>query len=499
MKLNEAAIWAVRAPASTTAEMDDQIKTFRKWFSLIPRADGSGSRTFVRLRRHIMLSPLNSLRLIKEFGLIAAEKGYARTRTPTSPLWSKTAFDIVTVAVKTLADASRFDHAVQLIPDPTETHFHLRPDSYFYLDLRKRAGSNLAASLLSLRKAFTKRLVSSADPPNPLTIVGFLEAYLASRRTRAIPLLRNLALGRGGGHIVSYIFAEMLFHARRENPDLVIQTFVTHFFIVGLPREEILLRLESMERDPITEALWSAAPQMKLFPHPMHVAVVWRALLDLTHDNAALEALYAKVLKFADLTSPQAPVLAAGIPLLHPPPAWKTGVAASVFTPFMQRMCRAFGTERGALILKDMVRLGIPPNIYQLTQLAIEYARAGEAREGDEETDSAEGADGEAARRRTQRNLLPPVDQVFYRAVVRGFLISKRLAEARSVEQRMFKRYGYVPGEDQYADELYEDLRAAEERFASRKTPIYVAQSPKYHASLSALRVSRGPASSAGV
>ncbi|KAF7360371.1 hypothetical protein MVEN_00766900 [Mycena venus] len=823
----EAAIWAVRAPANTASEMDDQIEKFRKWFSLIPRADRSSPRRFSRLRDRIMLSPLNSLRLIMEFGLIAAEKGYARSthhrvttlvcmygdpdvtlqyidelrgrnrmfleqssqRAYVDKLDNKLRVDIVGVAVRTLANAGRFDHAVQLIPDPTETHFHLTPYTYHYLvhkmeatrdpryvphinfvkqhksearhrsfgltkmekphlalairclantgqfnlavgllpklqeaeaglltealdfllarlreseddhhsiffdrisQLREatqstpvipdstipssdtpetnhsqpifgpteyrraiealtkawcleeavalmpayhqtntghrktlynvllwklkisynpkyepymsqikqmrehtvqlaarakvmrrvaseaevsakddprearlaerseadaarhledfsgedilmassvsssrppqRVGFSLAASLRALRKAFRDRLPSGT--PHPLTIVRFLEVYLASERTRAIPLLRNLALSRGAGYSLSYIFAEMLFHARRGNPDLVIQTFVTHFFIVGLPRDELLVRLRTMERDPAAEALWAATPAMKLFPYPMHAAVVWRALLELTHDERALEALYVKLLKFADLRSPQSSVLQAGIPLLHPPPAWQTGVAASAFTPFVRRMCRAFGTERGGLILKDMVRLGIQPNIYQLTELAMEYSRVGDVRrtllvldqvenaakawESVDAPDSEQSDDADdevARRRRAQRNhLLPRVDQVFYVAVVRGLLLSKRYAEARLVEQRMSKRYGYVAGKSQHLDELYEDLRVAEEgkKIPPREGHISAADSPKYKAlsdnsqshrvvALTALDLGPEPPSSAGV
>ncbi|KAF8138099.1 hypothetical protein K438DRAFT_2030807 [Mycena galopus ATCC 62051] len=376
--------------------------------------------------------------------------------------------------------------------------------------------STLAASLRELRKALRARFPLAY--PHPLTVVRFLDAYLASGRSRAILLLRNLALSCGARPSLLYFFAEMLFHARRGNSDLVIQTFVTHFFIVGLPRDDLLIRLRNFEPDPATEALWGAKPENKLFPHRMHAAVVWRALLQLTHekqmltrDKQPLEALYAKLLRFADLNTPQSSVLAAGVPLLHPPPSWKAGVDASVFTPFIRRMCRAFGTERGALILKDMVRLGIEPNIYQLTELAIAYSRVGEVRRTlllldqvenatkaweSVDEDSSQGNENEA-----QRILVPRVDQVFYVAVVRGFLISKRIAEARSVEQRMYKRYGYVPGESQHLDELYEDLQTAEAgmKISPRQAVI---SSPKYEAlpdSALSLDLALEPPTSAGV
>jgi hypothetical protein len=343
----------------------------------------------------------------------------------------------------------------------------------------QRVGSNLAKSLRALRKALRHYLPSR--PPHPLTIVRFLEVYLASGRTRAIPLLRKLALRRHGDYHRSYVFAEMLFHTRRGKPDLVIQTFVTHFFIVGIPRDELLfqLRASDTERNPATDAVWAAAPEMKLFPSPMHVAVAWRALLELTHDERAIESLYAKLLRFADPSAPQAPVLHPGVPQLRPPPAWKNAVDASAFTPFVRRMCQALGTERGGQILKDMLRVGIQPGIYQLTELAMEYSRIGDVRRTFivldqvenaakvlESTDAKEGDDADdeeaAQKRRALQDHLPQLDQVFYVAVVRGFIMSKRIAQARQVEQRMYKRYGYVPGVNQHVDELYEDLQAAE-------------------------------------
>jgi hypothetical protein len=298
-------------------------------------------------------------------------------------------------------------------------------------------------------------------------------------------LLRNLAL-----RVLpySYVFAEMLFHARRRNPDLVIQTFVTHFFIVGLPRDELMIRLRAMEElDPATAAIWTATPQRKLFPYPVHTAVVWRAMPAFAKDERALETLYAKLLRFGDKQSTQSSVLHPGVPLLQPPPAWKSGVDASAFTPFIRLMCRAFGMERGGQILKDMVGLGIQPNIYQLTELAMAYSRAGEVRktmvvldqvekasktwenmEAAESMDAGESLEAEAdddnaaaARRRALRNhLLPRVDQVFYRAVIRGFLISHRVEAAKQVEQRMRKRFGYVPGQAAHLDNLYKDLYA---------------------------------------
>ncbi|KAJ6470061.1 hypothetical protein C8R47DRAFT_989032, partial [Mycena vitilis] len=563
-----AALSAVKAPASDATEMDRQIKTFKKWFSLIPPVDQSRPRTFRRLRAHILLSPLNSLRLTMEFGLIAAEKGYVMQHfnattvvcmygdpSVTSQfidelrrryriflertskggdveyLDNRFRVDVVSVAVRTLARAGRFDHAVQLIPDPLETNFHLSPYTYNFLvhkmemtkDSRylphirfitqhkqettfrsakdgtsseavrqaesfsaeeifmasslsesgppQRPGHDLAASLRALKKGFR----APTERPHPLTVVHFIEAYLASGRTRAIPLLRNFVLRRVTPGIttgsISYIFAEMLFHARCRNPDLVIQTFVTHFFIVGLPRDDLLQRMRAMERNPLTAALWECTPKMKIFPHPVHTAAVWRALLELTTDERALEALYAKLIRFANLRSEQSSAMHPGVPFLTPPPSWKTGVDASAFTPFIRRICSALGTERGGPILQDMIRLGIRPTIHQLTELAMAYSSAGEVRKTLVMLDQLEKSmearkaliEAEAtAHRAIRARLLPPVDSVFYVAVIRGFLLSNRVTAAKDVKKRMDKHFSYESGTSAHIDELEEDLRVAE-------------------------------------
>ncbi|KAK7039499.1 hypothetical protein R3P38DRAFT_2899999 [Favolaschia claudopus] len=782
----EAALWALRTPATTAAEVEEQIQTFRKWFSLVPRAHSSQSPEFRRLRERLIRSHVTSLRLVMEFGLIAVEKGCSRStrnavtslvcmygdsntslnyieellrrhrlylglavpRSQREALENQLRVDLIGFAVKVLSNAGRFDHAVQLIPDPADTSFHLTPDVYlhlvdkmqsardsrydshikfitqyksearhrfvglkmmekphlisairclantghFYLaigllpqlqdtdasltsgtfdfllaklnesqdehrvrhldvifrvreglqsgssdttsptttagvngplpfdhteygraikaltsawcleeavalipayhahnteqrktlydvllwklrisrnrkykwyirQLRKtresltvksprpasvaqaappaaqpvlanttylenfpseqiymasslsssalplRVESALAASLRALRKTFRDRFSSSA--PHPLSIVRFLEVYTALERVRAIPLLRNLALKRGDFHALSYIFAEMLFHARRRDPGLVLQTFATYFFIVGVPRDVLMLQLQKIKTH--IDGPWAAPRRlvMKLFPHPMHAAVVWRALLYLTGDEA-LQALYDKLLQFADVNLIKTCMLHPNVPLLHPPPTWKTGVDNSAFTPFIRRLCRAFGPERGSSILQDMVRLRINPNIYQLTELAMVYSRAGDARrtllildQVESATHAAESVDADAPEQsevaghreaggNSQAHLLPRVDQVFYVAIIRGLLFSKNYVQARNVERRMFGRYGYVPGQNRQVDELYEDLHAAEQgrEIPRRETPISVAHNSRYNTLLEKGRTS---------
>ncbi|KAJ7512682.1 hypothetical protein B0H11DRAFT_3777 [Mycena galericulata] len=383
------------------------------------------------------------------------------------------------------AEASR-KHAARRLEDFEGEDIHL--SSSISSKQPQHVGSNLAAALRALKKGF--RSLSNSHKPHPLTVVRFMELYLASGRTRAIPLLRNFVLKRTVGSW-SYVFAEMLFHSRNRNPDLVIQTFVTHFYIVGLPRDELIIRLGVLERLPRAKPdIWSTRPHMRLYPEPVHTAVVWRALLAVTTDERALEDLYSKLLKFASRSMMES-ALHPGVPLLQPPPSWKTGADASAFTPFIRRICTAFGTDRGARILSDMLGVGIKPTIYQLTELAMEYSRTGHELKAlmvldqvERTLEKVDSVDGEAAGRRT--HLTPRVDQVFYTAVIRGFLMSNKVATAREVERRMFKRYGYVAGKNQYLDELYKDLRTAESgnRVPGRPPPTSVVHTSTYKALL---------------
>ncbi|KAJ7185581.1 hypothetical protein C8R46DRAFT_881358, partial [Mycena filopes] len=556
-----AALAAIKVPARTLVEMEDQVKMFGKWFSLIPSADQTPGRRFRTLRRSILNSPLNSLKLIMEFGLIAAEKGYTgvtqqqaigvvcmygdpqhtldyiaelrrRSRTFLAKFTlpgnvdradRRLHIDMLGVAVRSLANAGRFDHAVQLVPDPLQTDTYLSHYTWLYLlnRLKKTKDpqyephinfveqhkseektsiqrpiasrrstprarpelydadavafletfaaedvsmassfpsqppqlimSNLATTLRALKQAF--RALTPSHRPHPLTIVRFMELYLSTGRKRAISLLRNHVLKRPVDREV-FVFAEMLFHARYGNPDLVIQTFVTHFYIVGLPRDDILLRLQKMELTDDDVALWGCTPPGKLYPSPVHTAAVWRTLLQFADEDRVMERLYASLLKFADPFVRTGSTLHPGVPHLLSPPGWKAGVDESAFTPFIRRMGMAYGPERGALVIREMIKLALTPTIYSLTELAMLYSRAGDIGKTFLILNQVESAKEENPQRR--------VDQVFYVAIARGFLISNQLRAALSVEQRMQQRYG-KSGTSKPLVELYEDIQLARE------------------------------------
>ncbi|KAJ7754443.1 hypothetical protein B0H16DRAFT_744515 [Mycena metata] len=252
----------------------------------------------------------------------------------------------------------------------------------------------------------------------------------------------------------------MLFHARFGNPDLVIWTFATHYYMVGVPRDDIITRLRNMELDPADVALWGCTPPYKLYPNPRETAVIWRALLKFMDDEGLMEKLYGKLLQYADPSRRTEPELHPGLPLFQPPPAWATAVDESAFTPFVRSMGTAFGNERGALVVKEMGNVGLTPTIYQLTELAMLYSRSGDVERTFYILNQVES-------QRDQDSAIR-VDQVFYVAIARGFLISNQLQAALAVERRMIRRYGFKAGKSRLLDELYEDIRTASQ---GRKVP----------------------------
>ncbi|KAF7316313.1 hypothetical protein MIND_00150000 [Mycena indigotica] len=694
-----AAINSVKSQARTDADMEEQIRTFKKWFSLIPVVDYSRPNALDRVMRRVLSSSLNSISLVMEFGLLAADKGHAPHisqrvlgficmygepaqaivfleefcqrhasfvgKVDESPVYAAFRTTALTSAIRTLANAGRFDHAIKLLPalprirfDPSLYNFLIRkmraaggsrydplielvadcktkashsynpdimppadlsiciqclvdvgqpdmaikllphlggpqselvvktldyiqtrsntsfssplnaqdhPQPYpaedgskdtdqsrrFAFVVRKLANawlldealailptyhSNNAGLHLSIYALLLRKLKASFDPkylssieqllrlheqtavaarsgrdwleinmeemptpqlapiptstqpphstfgmaqslrglrkgfhsptpsrmPSAVSIVQFFHDYLSSGRTQAIRLLRNAAFRTHTGSGI-YILAELLFHEGRQEPAEVIKTFATYFFIVGLPRDELLphLRVEAESDTNISGGL----QQAKRHPDPKHTAVVWRALLELAENNAHLETLYRKLLAFARMGMAPAPAVNRGVPLLLPPPAWKTGVSQASFTPFIRRLTLAFGPERGLHVLGDMVKLGISPSIHQLTELAMAYSRGGQVKHTFALLGQAERAADAKARSSqgpTKGPTVPGVDLVLYGAVIRGFLSSGQIAAAREVVGRMMQRFGGDIEKNEYIQSLLENVEQAE-------------------------------------
>lgn len=326
-----------------------------------------------------------------------------------------------------------------------------------------------------------------SDTVHPFTIVNFMSMYLATGRTRALAMLLEKCLRKSFFATGNFIFAEMLFYRRLQQPLLVIKTFVDHFWLSGLPREEVLsryFRFRSIVRsydpssgeEPPLQRFYKfddsrTLPRGKMWPRRVHCNMVWDALVELTTQDRHLELLYNRLIDFAEhgFDSPEsnAVIEADEVPISG---LWRTPVGAAAFTPFMTRMMFYRGPPFGVRILRDMLRLGVRPTSYHYTELSGFYARRGDVFKVFLILDGME----RGLRRHLPKHsgvsepiheyCLPPPTLVTYISILRGFLIAKNLQGAEAVCERLLSVYNYIPGSSQLADlaiQHLEDFKAA--------------------------------------
>ena len=347
-------------------------------------------------------------------------------------------------------------------------------------------GEDLVAMLRYLKSHIVTD--KRSDTAHPFTIVNFMSIYLATGRTRALELLLEKCLRKSFFATGNFIFAEMLFYRRLQQPLLVIKTFVDHFWLSGLPREEVLsryFRFRSMIRnydpssgeEPPLQRFYKfdytrMLPRGKMWPRRVHCNLVWDALVELTTQDRHLELLYRKLIDFAEqgADSPESNFVAEAdeIPI---PGLWRTPVGAAAFTPFMTRMMFYRGPSFGVRILRDMLRLGVRPTSYHYTELSGFYARRGDVSRVFLILDGMErGLRRDLPRQKSvlqystgsepiHEYCLPPPSLVTYISILRGFMIAKNLEGAEAVCDRLLNVYQYIPGSSRLADLAIQDLQ----------------------------------------
>ncbi|KAF5357041.1 hypothetical protein D9756_006737 [Leucocoprinus leucothites] len=488
---------ALRRPLADDYTLEDQLKLFTRWFSLVPPQHESsgqpGSNQLTGIRREIMNSLLTNIPLVMRFLSILVEKGYSRImgkgevgvvmrfapanevvpyvqqlENAYSSYCEKNVLEnassqvkqfsgtLRTHAIRCLASAGRVEEAVSLLPAKDSgvwislfscerllvaTRDSNNPSFLQYIPSIEATYERLAGSdkLEQLRRMheevenkamaaqlstasaeeylgaplpktlrYLKRVLGSKNHhPHPFVIAEFLERYLATGRTRAPTLLLNIAAKSCYTNRAIFLFAEMLYYRRLGQHHLVIQTFADHFYLSGVPREEIMKlvneieRLQSQPQDADHSSPYpqisgeesinltrickfdnlgpTGLPGTKAWPMKLHCNIVWHALVALTPTDHELENLYSKLLNVTRGFDPfrNQRHLEKLRPLLAP--STRRGrIDHAAFTPFMRRLMLHSGANRGARILQDMIDLGIQPSIYHYTELAGFYARLGE-------------------------------------------------------------------------------------------------------------------------
>jgi hypothetical protein len=384
-------------------------------------------------------------------------------------------------------------------------------------------GTDVGRAILYLRKALT----SKHNLPHPLILSNFFERYVSSttkRKRRAITTLRNKALQSGGRSADTYLFAEMHYYRRIEQDDLVIKTFADHFHLIGVPQDDVMMHYQRISQhlkekyqneEPSTSSqlhkyeLRQAekhsqvnnptgrfprdtpsfkVARRKYWPSHLHTTLVWHSLLNLTSSDAAVDHLYKKLVRIATEHFDPSQVTPDDNPVL-PPPSSTHNVSASAFTPFIRRLMLGFGSNRGAMVLSDMLKAGLEPTLHHFTELAGQYARLGDAPKAlmildrmeaaknasmNAGVEQASPATAFASRDKPVGLSFPAPDVVLYTSLLRGFLISRNLRAIDEVDRRLKKYHQYTPGETPLLDEIYAEIRLLREEYSSSVSPIFI-------------------------
>ncbi|KAF8637881.1 hypothetical protein AX17_002504 [Amanita inopinata Kibby_2008] len=374
------------------------------------------------------------------------------------------------------------------------------------------SGSSRTALAASLRRLKNQYVLSASSkhlftrPPPLAEVVNFFTSYTSSSRDkngRAIALLRRRVLDLGPGPSSHFLFAEMLYYYHARIPELIIETYVDHFYISAVPREDVLAQYheslgrrnaecesaklaadDSLVRSPFRIEMTSSfgTPGLRLWPATGHTSLVWHALVMLARDNASVLQLYHKLLQistegfssFSPLSQLEESAKLYSTALM-PPSTWHAKVPAASFTPFLRSLLSTANSTAtaslGASLLDDMVRAGIEPNVHHLTEIGQFYAYRGDSRRAFIIMQRLEASEkGKSEAHKPVSGSFPVPDIIFYCALLRAFIYVRNLDDAERVAARMMERYkitpgreGCFPGQNEVINKLWQDLAALRE------------------------------------
>ena len=359
------------------------------------------------------------------------------------------------------------------------------------------SADTLATSLRHLKNAYSRSPGQLFTKPPPLSeVLAFFTLYTThspDSKGRAIGLLRRRAFRLGSGPASHFLFAEMLHYYRAGLLGLVMETYVQHFYISALPREEVLahchkfLRYRNEEYDAAEASSDASSVQlpfrigigvskkdlllskMRLWPATGHTTLMWHALVSLTAEDG-ISQLYQKLLQIAAEGSSFISAQNLYSTALVPPSTWRAKVPAAAFTPFFRRMLRTASVESaaslGASLWDDMLNAGIAPNTIHLTEMARFYAHRGDSRRAFMIMEKMEAAKKEREQladasindpaSSIKPALFPIPDIIFYCALLRAFIINRNLDDAERVVVRIAQLCKRAPGTEEISPGQHE-------------------------------------------
>jgi pentatricopeptide repeat protein len=345
------------------------------------------------------------------------------------------------------------------------------------------AKSSQSANLTSKLRILKRSLVSHY-PPTAQALTNFMAEYKAAGRHRALFMLRKMAFRHNYRSISLWMMAEMLYHYRREEHDMVIVAFSTYFHLIGVPEEAILRRLEILakrrerraERPDLPWHIISPQYPMaeKVWPSPYHTALVWQALVIVSKEPLELEQLYIQLIYFAKLCSGHhTSSTTTPSPLPIPPP--KQSIDQAHFTPFIKAFTERMGPNRAIQAVSDMLGLGIRLSVYHCTVLLGAFAREGDVTKVMDILDRMEGGVMETDVVEAKNSAMLPAPTIAtYTSVLHGFVNAACLDAALEVKERLIGKAGYVSGSNPKTERALVLLRALQREAATRSTGIFV-------------------------
>ncbi|KAF8882513.1 hypothetical protein CPB84DRAFT_219179 [Gymnopilus junonius] len=332
-------------------------------------------------------------------------------------------------------------------------------------------GDNLVAGLRYLKRC----LHSKSMIPHPHTITSFMDTYLSKGRSKGLHIIFDRALKGNRTIARTIILGEMLFYRRLRHYDLVLETFVNHFYLLGVPHKIVLRRLndflqrrqnydpDSLEERPLQRFYkfeQKAFVGKKMLPLTLHCNIVWDVLVSTDSSSSFVERLYKIFLHGAIERDPQSrqgsrPTDTLDRPMVQP----------SSFMPFLRPLILLKGPEAGSKIIKDILDLRLQPHQHIYTEVAGAYARKGRVTQAFRIMDQLESRKkynheprvGPAMSVRS-----PAPDFAFYVAVLKGFVMSRNFEAADKVVEKVESKFDLEPGQNHHYDEalaLLKDLK----------------------------------------
>ncbi|PPQ73752.1 hypothetical protein CVT26_011872 [Gymnopilus dilepis] len=311
--------------------------------------------------------------------------------------------------------------------------------------------------------------------PHPHTVSHFMDAYLATGRVHGLSTVFRRALKGNRTIARTFLLGEMLFYRNRSHPTLVIETFVDHFLTMGVP-EQLLLRRYNLilsrreeynpakdETPPLSRFLdldRETIRGRKMIPLTLHCNLVWEALI-FTSPPDAIDGLYQLFLRAAQERDPQRKSKStrsqgADQDTLDPPMA-----QPSSFMPFIRRLADLKGPEIGLQIIQDILNLRLQPHLPVYTEVAGRFAKSGKVEETYkivQQLESRQHIEHVLPNGNKTRVRPPAPDFVFYVALLRGFVLSRKLEAAEEIVRRIQAKHKPRRGQNNLYDEALDEL-----------------------------------------